>query len=102
MKNMMLGKYGQFEYLPDGTMAMIKTNIPPEKMMELEYLHTSLIRFSDDGVPLYRIIRGTHTYDTKEMSALIDGVVQECKDMGIETMTPDQIKRMEAAWNPRS
>jgi hypothetical protein len=98
MKNIMLARYRQSEYLSDGVLAVIKTNISEDEIMELDYLHCSPVRYGDDGTTYYRIIRGTHTYDTKEMSALIDGVVQEAKDLGIETMTPEQIKRMEAAW----
>lgn len=98
MKNIMMARYGQSEYLSDGVLAVIKTNIPEDEIMELDYLHCSPVRYGDDGTTYYRIIRGTHTYDTKEMSSLIDGVVQEAKDLGIETMTPEQIKRMEAAW----
>jgi hypothetical protein len=41
---------------------------------------------------------GSSTYDAKEMSVLIDGVVSECKEMGIETMTPDEIARLKDEW----
>ncbi len=41
---------------------------------------------------------GSHTYDTKEMAVLIDGVVSECKECGIETMTPDELKRLKEKW----
>lgn len=41
---------------------------------------------------------GSSTYDTKEMSVLIDGVVSECKEMGIETMTPEELKMLKEAW----
>lgn len=41
---------------------------------------------------------GSSTYDAKEMSVLIDGVVSECKEMGIETMTPDEIARLKSEW----
>jgi len=30
--------------------------------------------------------------DSKEMSNLIDGLVSECKEVGIETMTPQELK----------
>lgn len=43
-------------------------------------------------------MRGSHTYDTKEMSRLIDGTVEEAKELGIETLTPDQVERMKQAW----
>lgn len=35
----------------------------------------------------YRIYRGSHTYDTKEMSIFISGIVEECKEQGINTDT---------------
>ncbi len=37
----------------------------------------------------YRIFRGSHTYDTKEMSIFISGIVEECKEQGIDTDTPE-------------
>lgn len=41
---------------------------------------------------------GSSVYDTKEMSRLIDAIVDECKDQGIETMTPDEIEEMKQRW----
>lgn len=41
---------------------------------------------------------GSSTYDQKEMCRLIDGIVNECHDLGIETMTPDEIAAMNAGW----
>jgi hypothetical protein len=41
---------------------------------------------------------GSSTYDAKEMSVLIDGVVSECKEMGIETMTPDELAGLKNEW----
>lgn len=41
---------------------------------------------------------GSSTYNTKEMATLIDGIVGECKDMGIETLPPDDIEAMKAEW----
>lgn len=43
---------------------------------------------------LYMVIKGSHNYDSKEMKALIDGTVQEAKNLGIETRTPAEIERM--------
>lgn len=42
---------------------------------------------------------GSSTYDTAQMSHLIDLIVQDCKEQGIETMTPDEIEIMKARWN---
>ena len=41
---------------------------------------------------------GSSSYDTKQMSDPIDLIVFECKEQGIETMTPDEIESMKAAW----
>ena len=41
---------------------------------------------------------GSSTYDTKQMSRLIELLVQDCKEAGIETMTPNEIAAMTAAW----
>jgi hypothetical protein len=37
---------------------------------------------------------GSSQYDTKEMSTFIAGIVEEAKDLGIETLTPDEIARL--------
>jgi len=44
---------------------------------------------------------GSSTYDTAEMSRLIDGVVSECKEMGIETLSPWEIEAMNREWGKR-
>ena len=41
---------------------------------------------------------GSSTYTTAEMATLIDGVISECKDMGIETATPAELARMMGEW----
>lgn len=44
---------------------------------------------------------GTSTYDSKQMSRLIDAIVEDCKEQGIETLTPDEQERMMKAWESR-
>lgn len=93
-KNQLITSYGQIEYIGD-VPATIKTNIEPERMREVETLHCMSISVADEeGVYWYRVYRGTHTYDTKEMSILIDGTIEECKTQGIETMTPNELMRL--------
>lgn len=46
----------------------------------------------------YKVFKGSSQYDTKEMSILIDGIVSECQDLGIETMTPDELERLKELW----
>lgn len=44
---------------------------------------------------------GSSAFDTAQMSRLIELIVQECKEQGIETMTPAEIERLEKAWSER-
>lgn len=41
---------------------------------------------------------GGSTYTTKEMARLIDAVVWDCNEQGIDTMTPNQIEEMKQKW----
>ena len=41
---------------------------------------------------------GSSTYDTKEMATLIDGVVSECKEIGIETLPEGELQFMKEEW----
>ena len=103
-KNILVGRYGQVEYIKDDIPAVIKTNISVSQMLEQETLHVMPCGVEvQDGkeINFFRIYRGTHTYDTREMSILIDGTVQEAKELGIETMTPSEIERMKLAWQAR-
>lgn len=42
----------------------------------------------------WRIYRGSHTYDKREMALFIKGICEECRDLGIPTETPEEIARM--------
>jgi hypothetical protein len=41
---------------------------------------------------------GSSSYNTHQMSRLIENIVQECKILGIETKTPDEIANMLSLW----
>lgn len=60
-------------------------------------------RYSEilDEYPEFSTVRcyfGSSSYDSQEMSDLIAGTVEDAKELGIETMTPDEIKALVAAW----
>ena len=44
---------------------------------------------------------GSSTYDTAQMSRLIDNIVQDCKAVGIETCTPAELERLLSLWEGR-
>lgn len=99
-KNKLIADYGQEEFI-DGQIVVLKSNLPPDKMCNVEYLHTDCVRITEENgkeVYFYKVFRGTHTYNSWEMAKLIDGTIQECKNVGVETATPDEIARMNALW----
>ena len=46
----------------------------------------------------YLRVKGSSEMDTKEMSRFIDGLVFEAKQLGIETMTPNELLDLKARW----
>ena len=56
---------------------------------------TEQVDYAPDGDHvIIRAYYGSSRYDTKQMSRLIDAVVQDCKELGIETLTPEQLSAM--------
>lgn len=96
-KNKLICKYGQPQLLPDGAVMIYKTNAPEEFMWEQEAIHCIPVKYADDAT-FYKVYRGSHTYNTAEMSYLIDGTVADAKELGIETMTPAELKMMKERW----
>lgn len=41
---------------------------------------------------------GSSTFDSKAMQVFLDGITSECNDLGIDTMTPDEIARLNSLW----
>lgn len=100
-KNHLITSYGQIEYIDD-EIAAIKSNIPFEKMREMETPHLRFHSMSPDGQYMYILYRGSHTYSTEEMHKLLTGTIQECLSVGnIETKTPDEIAKLEALWGEK-
>lgn len=46
----------------------------------------------------FRFWVGSSEYDTNEMAILIDGIVQEAKQLKIETLTPMELERLKDEW----
>ena len=46
----------------------------------------------------YKVYKGTSEYDTKEMSIFIDGIIQEARNLDIETIPPDELERLKKGW----
>ena len=89
----MLGRYGVFTHI------IVKPNVVDkvkEEWRTVKELGEVCVN-GTIGIQL-QCYFGSSTYNTKEMSVLIDGVVSEAKEMGIETLSPAELERMKAAW----
>lgn len=103
--NLMLRRYGQ-NLMIDGAGVYIRipdTEKAEETALEASEYHirpTSEVVSGNQGVNYrtYVMLKGLHQYDTAEMSQLIDGLVEECKAMGIETLTPEELAQMMEAY----
>lgn len=59
-------------------------------------------RLGPSRLPGYENVKayyGSSVYDTAQMGRLIDLTVQECREQGIETMTPEELARLKEAWH---
>ena len=51
-----------------------------------------------EGYTNVRFFYGSSGYDTQQMSVLLDGLIADAQELGIQTETPDQIAKMKAEW----
>lgn len=108
MHNFMLRAYGQPDLYDEKKAYIVlpDTDDTEKKAMESDTYHikpTSEVKMGRDGkmYRTYYLLRGSSSYDTAEMSRLIDGLVDECKDAGIETLPPDELERMMVAYDEK-
>ena len=50
------------------------------------------------GWATVRVYYGSSTYDTAQMSALLDSLIQDAEALGIPTITPKEEERMLGKW----
>lgn len=55
---------------------------------------TDIVDIAETGKIGINAYYGSSSYNTKQMAKLIDGVVQDCKSIGIETKTPEEINSL--------
>lgn len=100
-KNIMLARYGQYEFV-DGKRFVISVDSDID-MVNREDIHCSAIGYGEvNGKKFthYAVMKPSHEMDSMEMSKLIDGTVDEAKELGIETIPPNELERIKKLWNP--
>lgn len=90
----MLQDYGTIATDDDGRKVIfsLKADIDVSKYFK----YFKFLGDSKDGkYKHYYVIKGSSEYDTEEMKRFIDGIVQDCQMLGIETMTPEELAKLE-------
>lgn len=105
--NMLLRRYGVPELMDGDLMTVMVPNDQDEEILMKEIYHlkpTSHTKAGKDGKVFraYILMKGSSDFDTKEMATLLEGTIQEAKDLGIETLPPDEIERMMEAYEKHS
>lgn len=98
--HMMLSQYGTSEVDAEGNMVVFSLRSDIELHGDF-WVHSAPIGTGEvkgNTFTHYRMIKGSSEYDTKEMSRLVDGIVQEAQQLDIDTSTPDEIALMKSRW----
>lgn len=90
-------RVGQFEIVPIKNEAVDRW-IDVWKTKGLGW-HSEVLSDSKlDGYKKVISYYGSSVYNTREMSVLIDEIVTQCQELGIETMTPDELADLKSRW----
>lgn len=88
---------GQFEFLPIRNDA-VDTFISRWSYKGLGWFAEKVDDSKLDGYTKVIAYYGSSVYDTREMSVLLDYIVNEAKDLDIETAPPEEIERIKSLW----
>ena len=90
---MMLKRYGQFTYV---CVAPKAVEAVKRQWRECEVIGD--IEINGKQAVQLLCYYGSSTYCSKEFSCLIDGVISEMKELGLETPIPEDVKRSIEEW----
>ena len=83
----MLKEYGQNQVIS------VQSNIDISKFIKY-FEEIGHGRVNGKDFTHYRVFEGSSEMDSREMAILLDGVVQEAEQLGIPTLTPNEIARL--------
>lgn len=97
-KNAIQNIGGNYEVIPIRDEAVEKF----KEVWEKQGLGWPCVDMGPSKIPSYRNLRayyGSSTYDTRQMSLLIDALIQDCKALDIETLSDEKLSAMMEGWN---
>lgn len=99
VKTNLVTEYGAFERDDEGLKVGFKLPTSVDVSKIYRYVKHFDTRVENGKVfNCYIVFKHTHLMDSKEMSRLIDGTVQEAKQLGIETLPPYRLAAMVEEW----
>lgn len=103
--NLMLRRYGELDRIDDQVVYWVipDTDEAMRKADEAETFHikpTSNVREGNDGIMYrtYLLLKGSHEYTRTEFTKLVNGLVDECHNCGIETKSQEEIDSLLAQY----
>lgn len=93
----MLKRYGQYTYICVKPQAV---DMVRKQWREVEEVGTVNIN-GRESVQLL-CYYGSSTYDTKQFSALLDGVIYEMKELGLQAPTSEEMRRSINEWEKKT
>lgn len=100
VKRKLVIRYGTLARDNNGDLygAMLPASADPDRFYPYTRSYKTVYR---DGMEYYCYLfyERTRDLDTSQMARLIDGTVQEAKNLGIETMTPMELARLKEVWH---
>lgn len=97
-KNAIQNIGGNYEVIPIREEAAEKF----KEVWEKQGLGWPCVDMGPSKIPTYRNLRayyGSSTYDTRQMSQLIDALIQDCKALDIETLSEEKLSAMMEGWD---
>lgn len=88
---------GKFEIIPIRDEA-VETFIHAWSNKGIGWICEILNKSKIDGYTNLIAYYGSSLYDTRDMSILIDAIVQEAKNLNIETLSPQKIEDLKSMW----
>lgn len=89
---------GNYEVIPIREQAVEKF----KEIWEKQGLGWPCVDMGQSKIQGYRNLRayyGSSTYDTRQMSMLIDALIQDCKALDIETLSEEKLSAMMEGWD---
>ena len=91
-KNRLIREYGQYEFIDGWIPTVLIDAAFEDKVLDMEGVHWKPVARPDRNHVQMAFMRGSHTYNT----------VEQARELGIETLTPDELERMKQCWTKNS